>query len=290
MKRFTVSFQGDLYLAAIKDLWNREIGSYAMSHRTTQDLPGRAPLGAVTAKRPPAGLVHHSDRGSQYCSLSYQELLKQFGMVSSMCRKGTSYDNAPMENFFGTLKSELVRHRKYHTRQEAMAEIFESLECIIQLAERHASLGNIFPSTFKRKYFSRQGAAWPTYGVHYCGPTSNNYINADADLPRQLCGALRSQRNLSYSLPAIRQKKPAWSIRRVFRYVRNSGAAFCRSVPIHPRLLDKALAEGLGQRQRSLLSRAAIERLKSTGRLVRVAPERRRRRQAMLMLFKYPNL
>ncbi len=139
-----VSFQGDLYLAAIKDLWNREIGSYAISHRTTQDLPGRAPLGAVTAKRTPAGLIHHSNRGSQYGSLSYQVLLKQFGMLSSMCRKGTSYDNAPMENFFGTLKCELVRHRKYHTRQEAMAEIFESLECILQLSERHASLGNLF--------------------------------------------------------------------------------------------------------------------------------------------------
>jgi putative transposase len=115
-KRFMVSTQGDLYLAAIKGLWNREIVGYAMSHRMTQDLVGRALFRAVTAKRPPAGLIHHSDRDSQYCSLSYQKLLKQFGMVPSMRRKRSCYDNAPMESFFGTLKTELVHHRKYHTR------------------------------------------------------------------------------------------------------------------------------------------------------------------------------
>ncbi len=159
MKRFMVSTQGDLYLAAIKGLWNREIVGYAMSHRMMQNLVGRALFRAVTAKRLPTGLIHHSGRGSQYCSLSYQELLKEFGMVPSMSRKGSCYDNAPMESFFGPLKTELVQHRKYRTRQESMAEICEYLEVFYNRQRRYASLGNISPSPFERKCFSRQGSA-----------------------------------------------------------------------------------------------------------------------------------
>ena len=98
--------QGWLYLAGIKDLWNREIVGYAMSHRMTQELVGRALFRAVALRRPQAGLMHHSDRGSQYCSNNYQKLLKQFGFIPSMSRKGNCYDNAPMDSFFGTLKRE----------------------------------------------------------------------------------------------------------------------------------------------------------------------------------------
>lgn len=142
-------------MAGIKDLCNREIVGYAMSHRMTQDLVGRALFRAATAKRPPAGLIHHSDRGSQYCSLNYQNLLKQFGMEPSMSRKGNCYDNAPMESFFGTFKTELVHHRRYRTRQEAMAEISEYIEVFYNRQRRHASLGNISPAAFERKFFSR---------------------------------------------------------------------------------------------------------------------------------------
>ena len=151
--------QGWLYLAGIKDLWNREIVGYAMSQRMTQELVGRALFRAVALRRPQAGLMHHSDRGSQYCSNHYQKLMKQFGFIPSMSRKGNCYDNAPMESFFGTLKRELVHHRKYRTRQEAIAEISEYIEVFYNRQRRHASLGNISPAAYLKKYVMRQGAA-----------------------------------------------------------------------------------------------------------------------------------
>ena len=83
---YVATNEGWLYLAAIKDLWNREIVGYAMSHLMTQDLVGRALFQAVAARRPPKGLIHHSDRGSQYCSRRYQKLMKQFKMEPSMSR------------------------------------------------------------------------------------------------------------------------------------------------------------------------------------------------------------
>jgi putative transposase len=90
---YVATNEGWLYLAAIKDLWNREIVGYAMSHLMTQDLVGRALFRAVAARRPPKGLIHHSDRGSQYCSRRYQKLMKQFKMEPSMSRKGNCWDN-----------------------------------------------------------------------------------------------------------------------------------------------------------------------------------------------------
>jgi putative transposase len=151
--------EGWLYLAGIKDLWNREIVGYAMSHRMTQDLVGRALFRAVSIRRPGEGLIHHSDRGSQYCSDSYQKLMRQFKMNPSMSRKGNCWDNAPMESFFGTLKTELVHHKKYRTRQEAVAEIREYIEVFYNRQRRHASLGNLSPAVYWKKYVMRQGAA-----------------------------------------------------------------------------------------------------------------------------------
>jgi len=151
--------EGWLYLAGIKDLWNREIVGYAMGHRMTQDLVGRALFRAVAVRRPGAGLIHHSDRGSQYCSGSYQKLMKQFKMKPSMSRKGNCWDNAPIESFFGTLKTELVHLRKYRTRQEAIADIREYIEVFYNRQRRHASLGNLSPAAYWKKYVMRQGAA-----------------------------------------------------------------------------------------------------------------------------------
>lgn len=111
--------EGWLYLAGVKDVFTCEIVGYAMSERMTQDLTGRALFRAVQQKRPESGLIHHSDRGSQYCAHDYQKLLKQFGMVASMSRKGNCYDNAPMESFWGSMKNELVHHQRYATRNEA---------------------------------------------------------------------------------------------------------------------------------------------------------------------------
>ncbi|WP_430640268.1 IS3 family transposase [Denitrovibrio acetiphilus] len=150
--------EGWLYLAGIKDLWNKEIVGYAMSSRMTQDLVGRALFRAVTLKRPPVGIIHHSDRGAQYCSKNYRAILEQFGFEVSMSRKGNCYDNAPMESFFGTLKNELVHHQKYSTRQEAEADIQEYIEIFYNRVRRHASLGNLSPAAYARLELTKRYA------------------------------------------------------------------------------------------------------------------------------------
>ncbi len=116
------------YLAGIKDLYTCEIVGYAMGPRMTQELAGEALFRAVRSKRPRPGLIHHSDRGSQYCAHGYRRLLAQFGMLASMSRKGNCYDNASMESFWGSLKAELVYHHRYATRMEAMASVREYIE------------------------------------------------------------------------------------------------------------------------------------------------------------------
>jgi putative transposase len=151
--------EGWLYLAGIKDLCTKEIVGYALNERMTHDLVGRALFRAVAAKKPPRGLIHHSDRGSQYCSRNYQKIIKQFGIVPSMSRKGNCYDNAPMESWFGTLKSELIRHRHYRTRKEAIREIVEYIEVFYNRQRRHAKLGNISPAVFERNFYRINQAA-----------------------------------------------------------------------------------------------------------------------------------
>jgi transposase InsO family protein len=140
--------EGWLYLAGIKDLYTCEIVGYALGARMTQTLVGQALVCAVKHKRPPAGLIHHSDRGSQYCAQDYQRLLRQFKMEVSMSGKGNCYDNAPMESFWGTLKQELVHHRRYKTRAEARADITEYIEVFYNRQRRHSKLGNLSPAAF----------------------------------------------------------------------------------------------------------------------------------------------
>ena len=115
--------EGWHYLAGIKDVFTCEIVGYAMGARMTQELVSQALRKAVKWKRRRAGLILHSDRGSQYCSPRYRALVAQFGLRASMSRRGNCYDNAPMESFWGSLKNELVHHRRYRTRTEAEASI-----------------------------------------------------------------------------------------------------------------------------------------------------------------------
>jgi len=103
--------EGWLYLATHKDIFNGEIVGYAMDSHMRESLVKNSLLMAIHKRKPGAGLIHHSDRGSQYCAYEYQKLLKFFNIIPSMSRKGNCYDNAPMESFFGTLKNELVHHR-----------------------------------------------------------------------------------------------------------------------------------------------------------------------------------
>ena len=144
--------EGWLYLAGIKDLFTGEVVGHAMGARMTTDLVHDALRKAVGAKRPRPGLIHHSDRGSQDCAQDYQEQLRQFGMTVSMSRKGNCYDNAPMERFGGTLKNELVHHRRDETRAQAHREISESIELCHNRQRRHARLGNRSPAVCAQQW------------------------------------------------------------------------------------------------------------------------------------------
>lgn len=151
--------EGWLYLAGIKDLHTCEVVGHAMGARMTTDLVRQALMKAVGAKRPSPGLIHHSDRGVQYCAQDYQRLLRAFGMQASMSRRGNCYDNAPMESFWGTLKTELVHHRHYATRAHAIREITEYIEIFYNRQRRHSRLGNLSPAAFVQQWCRQQPAA-----------------------------------------------------------------------------------------------------------------------------------
>lgn len=151
--------EGWLYLAGVKDLFTCELVGYAMGERMTQELASQALLRAVAQKRPPAGLIHHSDRGSQYCSAAYQKRLVQFGMQPSMSRKGNCYDNAPMESFWGSLKNEWVHHHRYASRDQAIASIREFIEIFYNRQRRHSRLGNLAPTVFAQQFSKQREAA-----------------------------------------------------------------------------------------------------------------------------------
>lgn len=148
--------EGWLYLAGVKDLFSGEVVGYAMSERMTKALVMQALFRACATKRPGKGLIHHSDRGSQYCAHDYQKLLKQFGMIPSMSRKGNCWDNAPMESFWGTLKTELVHHRRFATRNQARQEITEYIEIFYNRMRRQARLGFLSPAAFTHNYYAKQ--------------------------------------------------------------------------------------------------------------------------------------
>jgi putative transposase len=145
--------EGWLYLAGHKDIFTREIVGYAFGSRINKELVCESLFRAFAAKRPPKGLIHHSDRGSQYCSKRYRKLLEQFGMTASMTRKGNCYDNAPMESFWGLLKTELVHHRKYKTHEQAIIEIREHIEMFYNRQRKQAQLGYLSPAAYERQFY-----------------------------------------------------------------------------------------------------------------------------------------
>jgi len=146
--------EGWLYLAGHKDLFTDEIVGYAMGERLTRNLVSQSLFRAVAAKCPAKGLTHHSDRGSQYCSYEYRRLLDQFGLKVSMSGKGNCFDNAPMESFWGTLKQELVHHRHYRSRQEAIEDITEYIEIFYNRQRLQAKLGYLSPAAYAQKYYA----------------------------------------------------------------------------------------------------------------------------------------
>ena len=149
--------EGWLYLAAVLDMFPRRIVGWAMSERMTSDLTLAALKMAIGQRQPGEDLIHHSDQGSQYTDGTYQALLKEHGFQISMNGVGTWYDNAPMESFFGTLKSELVHHRVYRTRDEARLDLFFYIEAFYNRRRRHSSLDYLSPEAYEQLYRQKHG-------------------------------------------------------------------------------------------------------------------------------------
>jgi putative transposase len=137
--------EGWLYVAVVLDLFSRKAVGWAMRDHLRTELPLAALTMAVQRQRPAAGLLHHSDRGSQYASGDYRKALNSHGFVQSMSRKGNCWDNAPMESFFGSMKAELVHHQRYPTREAAKRDLFAYIEGYYNRQRLHSTLGYITP-------------------------------------------------------------------------------------------------------------------------------------------------
>jgi putative transposase len=141
--------EGWLYLAGVIDLCSRRVVGWSMAEHMETGLVADALRMAVARRSPGAGLLHHSDRGVQYASDDYQQLLAGHGIICSMSGKGDCWDNAVMESFWATLKTELVHHERYATREQARASIFEYIEVFYNRQRLHSSLGYVSPETFE---------------------------------------------------------------------------------------------------------------------------------------------
>jgi len=145
--------EGWLYLAVTLDLFNRAVVGWSMGRRIDRHLVLDALVMAIKRRCPGPGLIHHSDRGSQYASDDFQALLAKHSIRCSMSRKGNCWDNAPAESFFGTLKQELVFHQRYHTRQQARQNLFDYIERFYNRRRLHSKLGYLSPAQFEEAYF-----------------------------------------------------------------------------------------------------------------------------------------
>jgi len=151
--------EGWLYLAVVIDLCSRRVVGWSMSSRMKAKLVGDALQMALWRRRPRSGLIHHSDRGSQYASKAFRRLLKAYGIEGSMSRKGDCWDNAVVESFFGSLKQELVQWRNYQTRFEAQQDILEYIAMFYNSTRLHSYLGYMSPNDFEQKLLEGRKAA-----------------------------------------------------------------------------------------------------------------------------------
>jgi transposase InsO family protein len=145
------SAEGWLYLAVVIDLFSREVVGWSLSRNIDRNLVIGALNMAILRRRPAPGLIFHSDRGSQYCSHDFRNLLDKYGIVSSMSRKGDCWDNAVCESFFGTLKGECVYHKHYSSRIEAKSDIVDYIEMFYNSKRLHSYLGYVSPRQFEEK-------------------------------------------------------------------------------------------------------------------------------------------
>lgn len=143
--------EGWLYLAVVLDAYSRKVVGWSMSHRMPASLVMDALRMALGRRRPKEGsLMHHSDRGSQYASQVFQDLLQEHNITCSMSRRANCWDNAVMESFFATLKKERVHHESYETRESARQSVFEYIELFYNTRRRHSALGYISPDEYEQ--------------------------------------------------------------------------------------------------------------------------------------------
>ena len=143
--------EGFTYLCTMEDLCSRKIVGWAVSRKIDAQLALAALDQAIALRQPPAGLVVHSDRGSQYASSAFRHRLQQCGFLQSMSRKGNAYDNAPMESFFKSFKVEEVHHRRYHTHEEAARAVADYIDRFYNPIRLHSALGYVSPNEFERE-------------------------------------------------------------------------------------------------------------------------------------------
>ncbi len=148
---YVATREGWLYLAIVLDLFSRRVVGWSMSHRITQSLALDALSAAILSRRPAAGLLHHSDRGSQYASTAYRELLDRHGIECSMSRLGDCWDNAVAESFFSSYKVELVYDEDFQTREEARGKTFEYIEAFYNPVRLHSTLGYLSPVEYEKR-------------------------------------------------------------------------------------------------------------------------------------------
>jgi transposase InsO family protein len=146
---YVATKEGWLYVATVLDLFSRRIIGLSMSDRMTTDLVSNALLQALTHRKPIGEITHHSDRGCQYTSDGFQQLLKKHYITVSMSGNGNCYDNAAMESFYHTLKTEHIYFEHYDTREQAKQSIFEYIEVFYNRQRRHSTLGYLSPMAFE---------------------------------------------------------------------------------------------------------------------------------------------
>ncbi len=161
--------EGWVYLAVVIDLYSRRVVGWSMDRRMTKALVIRALIMAVSLRNPPPGLIHHSDRGSQYASHAYQALLKQHGIIASMSRKGNCWDNSPVERFFSSLKREWTCDQGYCTREAAIADVREYVAVYYNAKRLHSTLGYKTPMDYEFNLSKVSKNSRPQQAASPCG-------------------------------------------------------------------------------------------------------------------------
>ena len=144
--------EGWLYLATVIDLYSRKVIGWSLQPTMTKQLVCDALMMALWRRSFPRGVLFHSDRGSQYCSHDYQNMLKHYGLTCSMSRKGNCWDNSVAESFFHSIKTELIYHERYATRENAKQSIFQYIEVYYNKLRRHSTIGSLAPESFENQF------------------------------------------------------------------------------------------------------------------------------------------